>query len=453
MRNLWYAIHLEKDGYNVNAEQRSGYHAWREAEHFDMNRLPVRQRQYLRPVTWLLSYPEILLHRYSINRRRMKGLKPPYLLLCTHHAFLDFKVTTAAIFPHRANYIVAIDGFIGREWLLRNAGGICKRKFTTDIKLVSQIRQVLHRNGDILALYPEARYSLVGTNAVLPESLGKMIKLLKVPVVMLNMHGHYLNSPCWNLTPRGNRIEADLTQILTSEEIASSSVADIFEKVNEAFSYDEYRWQKENRIRISYAKRAEGLHKVLYKCPHCLTEYRMDSSGSDLFCRQCGSRWHMSEYGELVRTSAETSEDSPAVEFDDSHIPAWYEWERKEVRREIEEGRYRYDLTVTVDALPHAKGFIRLGDARLTHSSSGFTLTGEFDGNPFSLSRDVSEMYSCHIEYEYFGKGDCIDLSTLDETFYLFPHGRDFSVTKIALATEELYAWAKEGKSEMLSAL
>ena len=101
----------------------------------------------------------------------MKGLKPPYLLLCTHHAFIDFMVTTAAIFPHRANYVVAIDGFIGREWLLRQVGGICKRKFTSDLTLVRQIERVIG-NGDVLALYPEARYSLIGTTAVLPNSLG-----------------------------------------------------------------------------------------------------------------------------------------------------------------------------------------------------------------------------------------------------------------------------------------
>ena len=61
----------------------------------------------------------------------MDGLKPPYLLLCTHHAFIDFKVQTRAIFPHPATYVVALDGFIGKEWLLRNVGGIGKRKFTT----------------------------------------------------------------------------------------------------------------------------------------------------------------------------------------------------------------------------------------------------------------------------------------------------------------------------------
>ena len=64
-----------------------------------------------------------------------------------------------------------------------------------------------------------------------------------------------------------------------------------------------------------------------------------------------------------------------------------------------------------------------------------------------SFSKDsslIASMYSCHIEYDYFGKGDCIDLSTLEDTYYIYPQGDDFSVTKIALATEELYAVHQE---------
>lgn len=31
------------------------------------------------------------------------------------------------------------------------------------------------------------------------------------------------------------------------------------------------------------------------------------------------------------------------------------------------------------------------------------------------------------------------DLNTHDDTFYIYPDGNEFSVTKMALATEELY--------------
>ena len=126
---------------------------------FDMLKKPIRQRHFLRPLTWLLSYPTVLAHRVKIARIGMRGIKPPYLLLCNHNSFIDFKVTTAAIFPHRANYMVAIDGFIGREWLLRNVGRICKRNFTNDTVMVRHMMKVA-ANGDIIVLYPEARYSL-----------------------------------------------------------------------------------------------------------------------------------------------------------------------------------------------------------------------------------------------------------------------------------------------------
>src|SRR5690554_7942614 len=124
---------------------------------FDMVKKPLKEKWFLTPLAYALSFSATLTRGLKVNKVNMKGLKPPFLLLCTHHAFIDFKVTTAALFPYRANYVVAIDGFLKREWLLRNAGGICKRKFTNDLQLIRQIREVLTTNGDILALYPEAR--------------------------------------------------------------------------------------------------------------------------------------------------------------------------------------------------------------------------------------------------------------------------------------------------------
>jgi 1-acyl-sn-glycerol-3-phosphate acyltransferase len=170
----------------------------------------------------------------------MEGIKPPYLLLCNHNAFLDFKVATIATFPHRANYVVAIDGFIGREWLLRRVGCICKRKFTSDITLIRQLKRVVD-NGDINMIYPEARYSLCGTTAVLPESLGKLCKLLRVPVVTLICHGHHINSPFWNLHQRKvSPTEAEMKLLFSAEELKTASPEQINEKIVEAFQYDEY---------------------------------------------------------------------------------------------------------------------------------------------------------------------------------------------------------------------
>ncbi|MBQ3956948.1 MAG: 1-acyl-sn-glycerol-3-phosphate acyltransferase [Clostridia bacterium] len=404
-----------------------------EFERFDMTAKPVRTKWYLRPLTIALSLPDVIRHRLMIRKTGVEGLKPPYILLCNHNAFMDFKAATRAIWPQRANYVVAIDGFIGREKLLRDVGCICKRKFTSDPVLVYQCRRTL-KNGDVLILYPEARYSLCGTTAVLPASLGKFCKMMKVPVVTLICHGHHINSPFWNLHDRGVApTEADMTLLFTPEALAAAGEDEINEKIVEAFQYDDYRWQKERGIRVTYPKRAEGLHKVLYQCPACRAEFRMKTRGDRLTCLACGKEWIYREDGELEAADGNT-------EF--SHIPDWYEWERANVRAEVESGTYSSgELRVAVDTLPNAKRFIRLGEGTMTHDMDGFTVRGtDVDGDPFEMRKPVPSLYSCHIEYDYLGKhGDCVDLNTLEDTWYIYPEGEDFSVTKMALATEELY--------------
>lgn len=404
---------------------------------FDM--LAVPKRQKLRPIAWAISYPDVWKHKAKIQKINMEGIQPPYVLLCNHNSFLDFKVTTAAIFPHRANYVVAIDGFTSptkngfasREWLLRTVGCVCKRKFTNDAILVRQLGRVV-RNGDIAVLYPEARYSLCGTNAVLPESLGKLCKLLKVPVVSLIMHGHHVNAPVWNLVDRGVKpVESQMTCLFTAETLARATAEEVNKSIHEAFTYDDFAWQREHGIRIAYPKRAEGLHKVLYQCPHCKAEYQMASEGKELYCKACGKHWEQDELGRLHATSGET-------EF--SHIPDWYEWERANVRREVEAGSYHFTAPVRVQSLPNANGYVFIGEGTLTHDMEGFTVRGTGAYGEFEMEKPVPSLYSCHIELNYLGKyGDCVDLNTLDDTWYCYPHDSDFSVVKIALATEELY--------------
>ncbi len=404
-----------------------------EPERFDMSAPPVRTKWYLRPLSYFISLPDVKKHGMNLHKKGMEGVKPPYVLLCNHNAFLDFKAATMAIWPDRANYVVAIDGFIGREELLRQVGCICKRKFTSDVTLVRQLRRVV-QHGDVAVIYPEARYSLCGTTAVLPDSLGKLCKLLKVPVVSLICHGHHVDSPFWNLRPRRVKpTEAEMTRLYTAAELEQASADEVNQKIREAFQYDDYAWQKERGIRVRAPWRAEGLHRVLYQCPHCHAEFRMASAGDELFCESCGKRWRLTELGELAAETGET-------EF--SHIPDWYEWQRKNVREEVAAGSYSSGvLEVHVDSLPNAKGFFRLGEGTLVHDMNGFTVRGtDVDGDPFEMQKPVPSLYSCHIEYDYLGKfGDCVDLNTLEDTWYIYPHGRDFSVTKMALATEELF--------------
>ena len=406
---------------------------YKNPKYYNTAKLPIRQPLIFTGLIAALSRVAMIGQKFSIEKINMEGLKPPYMLLSNHMYFIDFEICSIATFPHRVNNVATVDGYYRRPWLMELIGCICKRKFTTDLHLVKSIRHVLREKGDVLCMYPEARYSPIGTTAILPESLGKLVKMNKVPVVVLIHHGNYLHTPFWNYRkPRKCPLHATMTQILTAEQVEAMSVEEINEAIRIAMTYDEYKWQKEQNIRITEPFRAEGLHKVLYQCPKCGAEHQMASEGAQLYCKACGKRYEMDELGELHALEGDT-------EF--PHIPDWYEWQRANVRAEIEAGKYSFEDEVDVYSLPRCMRFEHLGKAVLKHDpENGFVLEGEYRDAPYRIERAPQGMYGVHVEYDYcyIKPEDCIDISTDKDSFYCYPKKKDV-ITKLSLATEEIY--------------
>lgn len=412
---------------------------------YDTSKPPRRQNYALTVLLQLLCRASLAREPHTIEKINMGGLKPPYILLCSHMYFVDFYFQFVATWPHRVNTIATIDGYYRRPFLMELLGCLCKRKFTTDVSLVRSVRKVLREYGDILCMYPEARYSPDGTTAVLPESLAKLVKLQKVPVVVLLHHGNHLHTPFWNYRkPRKVPLYTTMTQILTAEEIQSMSVEQIHGAIVKAMTYDEYDWQKTQGIRITEPFRAEGLHKILYQCPHCGTESRMDSKGDRLFCQACGKVWQMDELGSLHAMEGET-------EF--SHIPDWFAWERSQVRRQLEEGTYHFEDRVEVYSLTEPQRFRKLGEGTLTHHlRDGLILTGSYRGKDYQIVRPPLSTCGLHVEYDYcyLRPEDCVDISTEDDSLYCYPT-RPNVVTKLSFAVEELYKLKKAQRGERSS--
>ena len=152
---------------------------------------PIRQPKIIVWLIWLLSRISLIGIKYKVEKINMEGLKPPYMLLSNHMHFIDFKLTALATFPHRVNNVVSIDGYYRRPPLMELIGSIGTRKYIMDLHLIKSINKVLKR-GDILCMYPEARYSPCGIQSYLPESLGKLVKMNKVPVVTVLQRGNHL---------------------------------------------------------------------------------------------------------------------------------------------------------------------------------------------------------------------------------------------------------------------
>ena len=405
----------------------------RQRKRFDMNKKPIKPKWYFKILEFVAAPFYLWFNKGKVKvDKEVKKIKGPYLILATHASFMDFPQIVCGIMPRTTGWVMSVEEFRRGDWLMGGIGGMPKRKFTHDIVTAKHILYYLKKLKHTCTIFPEARFELAGVNERLDGALGKLCKLAGVPVVMCKSYGNFINSPQWSKHPyRKIRQEAHLYQLLTKEKLDDMSAEQIQEIIEKAFVKDEYKWQAQNNLHTKCKNRADGLYRILYKCPECGKEFMMNSAGCELWCEHCGAKWQMDTLSRLKGINTDKG-------F--SHIPDWYNWEREQVRNEVIAEKYRFEDDVRIEDYYSSKtGCIPVGEGHVVHDKDGFTITGIVDGQPFEVKKSVSSMYSVHIEYDFLGRGDAFDIATEKTTYFMFLKNAKNYLTKMHFATEELY--------------
>lgn len=397
--------------------------------------LPRKSSLFFRTLLKTLSAADLKATDFSLTTEGMDrlGKDECALYLMNHSSFIDLKIAATILYPRPFNIICTSDGFVGKAALMRAMGCIPTKKFITDTTLVRDMLYTVRTLRSSLLMYPEASYSFDGTATPLPESLGKLLKKLKIPVVMIKTDGAFLRDPLYNMLQlRKVKVCAKMRYLLSPEEIVQKSVGELNAMLKEAFTFDNFRAQQEQGVVVAEPFRADGLNRVLYKCPRCLHEGRMEGKGTVLRCRACGKEWELTETGFLKAADGEDL-------FD--HVPDWYAWERKCVREELQEGRYCLDIPVLIRMLVDSKCLYTVGEGRLRHTAEGFHLTG--CGGKLDYRQTSAASYSLYSDYYWYELGDMICIGDTRALYYCFPRQDGDVVAKTRLAAEELYKLKK----------
>lgn len=397
---------------------------------------PLKPLFLLQLVVRILAIFDLLPTKFTFETHGMEKIKKnePCLILMNHSSFIDLKIASRIFFPKRYGIVCTCDGFVGKNLLMRLLGCIPTQKFVSDVGLIWDIEHLLKEKKVSVLMYPEASYSFDGTATPLPRKMGVLLKKLKVPVVTVITQGAFARDPLYNcLQKRKVTVRADVTCLATKEELKELSVAELDARLNQAFSFDNFRYQQENKISIKEPFRADGLNRILYKCPHCLAEGQTVGEGTTLTCKNCGKVYTLDEYGYL------NAEDAIF-----NHIPDWYNWEREQVKKEIQEGRYRLEKQVSIGILKNTKALYMVGEGVLVHDENGFKLTG-CDGK-LSYQQGPLACYSLYSDYYWYEIGDVICIGNKEVSYYCFPKDSLDVVAKTRLATEELYKMKKQRK-------
>lgn len=222
--------------------------------------------------------------KYHISIEKLKNPeKRSYLILMNHQtAFDQFFIGMAFDGPV---YYLATEDIFSLGWLSRLldflVAPIPIKKQTTDLKAIKNCVKVA-KEGGTLALFPEGNRTFHGKTLHFKSSIVKLIRLIKLPVVIMRVEGGYGIHPRWSDVVRKGAMHAYPARIIEPEEYDILSDEDFYEILQKELYVDET-----NSDTLFYHKKnAEYMERFLYVCPDCgLTTY--NSKNDIVTCEKC----------------------------------------------------------------------------------------------------------------------------------------------------------------------
>lgn len=345
-----------------------------------------------------------------------KQPEKPAIVLCNHGAFIDFVYAETLLLKSRPHFVVARLYFYHKllGWLLRKLGSFPKSMFALDTESTKNCLRVL-KNGEILAMMPEARLSTVGQFEDIQESTFSFLKKARVPVYTVKLQGNFFSNPKWGKgLRRGAVVEAELDILFTAEQAAELSVEEIKAAVEQRLYYDEFQWLT-TKPTLRYRKKnlAEGLENVLTLCPVCGEKHTVFTKGTDVLCKNCGKLTSLDDRYGFTK------------DFRFESFAQWYHWQKDVFRQEIL-GNTDFELRSRVELRLPGNGWSltrSAGSGICVLDRNGLRYTGTKDGENVDVCFPLKQIYRL-----LFGAGENFEIYNGTQIWYFVPEIKQSAV-------------------------
>ncbi|HPG92866.1 MAG TPA: 1-acyl-sn-glycerol-3-phosphate acyltransferase [Clostridia bacterium] len=255
--------------------------------------------------------------KYGFSCKRFKLEKgKPYLILSNHQSKSD-QFLISLIF-NRPLYFVARDDLFSMGFASKLikflVAPIPKNKVARDIKTIRDSMQVA-KEGGCITLSPEGNLTFSGTTEYIAPSVVKYVKMLKIPVLFVNIRGGYGTSPRWAKKTRKGNIFGEVIREMGYEEYKDYSNEELYKIITDQLYIDD---RNLNKNYLS-SELAEYMECCVYVCPKCgLTHFV--SKGDTITCTKCG---YSAVYGDDLKFKT--------GEF--GTVKDWYDYQKEFVKK------------------------------------------------------------------------------------------------------------------------
>ena len=397
-------------------------------------------RKIKKPNKFIAFMAQIILKVISKRRgvtfeydKDYKKYKKQQIVLLSQHASKDDFIYVFAGSNRQDTHIIMGYQNIFSKFLygfLKSIGVIAKFLYQPDVTATKQMLEAV-KNGGSLALFPEGIQSTSGSTQPINPATIALLKKLKLPVILTTLKGSYFTRTRYSTDVKKGKITVSYKTLFTKEDLENMSVEELNKKLLEKFTYNEHEYFKDKNVEfIGKKPNIYGLDNIIYKCPHCNSEYRFKVDGENMKCLDCGFEITMDNCYRIKSVNK-------TLPFED--IDKWYKWQRNVIRQEIKSNDFIMQAKITLCTLNTQKldnnlSKKEIGEGELTLTNKGLTYVGTKDGEQVSMFFDAKNVYSLTITLK-----QALDLYYKNEYYYFKLKTNGNQVTKWMLASEEIH--------------
>ena len=269
----------------------------------------------LRPVV------RIIARKFHFKTKTQKlDKKQNYLILSNHQGYLDPAFIALTI--KRPIYFIASDTLYSNKWyqrlLFHCFGLIKKRRGTADITCIRTMCEIAKEGGHV-AVFPEGNRQWNDSVFYIDRAVVKLVRLLKLPVILYNLHGGFGVQPRWGRGLRKGKHTGEIKEIIPWDTIVNMSDDELYQRIVSGLKVIDSASGEHYKSSV----RAEYLERQFFLCPKCGARSALLSKGNEIKCGKCGLTI---TYEEDLRLS------SPDPAFPFEKLVDWYEYQQAWVR-------------------------------------------------------------------------------------------------------------------------
>ncbi len=253
----------------------------------------------------------------------------PFVLLANHAHRMD-PVVIGSFLKRPVRYMANLGGVaLPTRTLAPLVGAYGKRKGMSDLKALRATLEFF-RAGDSIGIFPEGDRSWDGETGALKPGIEKLVKKLGGPVRMVRQVGNYLSGPRWATEERRGTYLLHV-RTLSKEFVRDVNAVTLRQTIEDFLSVNDLKEMELEGVEYSCPSPASGISRLLWRCPVCGAQDKIQGAWERLWCQACGERWAVDAHQRVARLGGHPTTTCHAGSSLIEDLKDWNDWQRSTI--------------------------------------------------------------------------------------------------------------------------